>query len=54
MLSLEQVQAALEAAPFHRWLGLKAIRTDPEKLVLEMPWREEVVSNPPMAVSSLR
>jgi|TARA_R110000850_G_scaffold149954_1_gene272432 uncharacterized protein (TIGR00369 family) len=46
MLSLEQVQAALEAAPFHRWLGLKAISTDPEKLVLEMPWREEVVSNP--------
>lgn len=45
-LNLEQIEAALHAAPFHRWLGLKAISTDAEKLVLEMPWREEVVSNP--------
>ena len=46
MLNVNQIQAALDAAPFHRWLGLKAISTDKDKLILQMPWREELVSNP--------
>lgn len=45
-LGLEDIQLALEAAPFHRWLGIKAISADEDALRLEMPWRDEVVSNP--------
>lgn len=45
-LALRDIQFALEAAPFHRWLGIKAISADEDELRLEMPWRNEVVSNP--------
>ena len=45
-LALRDIQFALEAAPFHRWLGIKAISADEDALRLEMPWRDEVVSNP--------
>ena len=40
------VQRALEAAPFHRWLGLTATETGAGEIKLSMPWRDEVVSNP--------
>ncbi|MCR9195081.1 MAG: PaaI family thioesterase [Pseudomonadota bacterium] len=43
---LRDMQLALEAAPFHRWLGLKVISADEEAIRLEMPWRDEIVSNP--------
>lgn len=45
-LTLDQVQTALDAAPFHRWLGLNAVSLDTGTIMLEMPWRDEVVSNP--------
>lgn len=45
-LGLRDMQLALEAAPFHRWLGLKVISAGEEAIRLEMPWRDEVVSNP--------
>lgn len=45
-LGLRNMQLALEAAPFHRWLGLKVISAGEEAIRLEMPWRDEVVSNP--------
>ncbi len=40
------VQRALEAAPFHTWLGLTVAEAGPDKIVLSMPWRDEIVSNP--------
>lgn len=40
------MQRALEAAPFHRWLGLSLIETGADEIKLLMPWRDEVVSNP--------
>lgn len=40
------VQQALEAAPFHRWLGLSVTETGADRIKLSMPWRDEVVSNP--------
>ncbi len=46
VLSLSDVQTALDAAPFHRWLGLEVISADEKLIRLEMPWRDEVVSNP--------
>tara|TARA_R110002033_G_scaffold2408_8_gene16717 strand:+ start:610 stop:1011 length:402 start_codon:yes stop_codon:yes gene_type:complete len=33
-------------APFHRWLGLKIAQQSSDQLELEMPWRDELVSNP--------
>lgn len=33
-------------APFHRWLGLDVVNLTEQELVIEMPWREEIVSNP--------
>ena len=43
---LGSLQTALDAAPFHRWLGLKVVSAEDGALVLEMPWRDEIVSNP--------
>ncbi|WP_291079121.1 PaaI family thioesterase [Hyphomonas sp.] len=43
---LRDMQLALEAAPFHRWLGLEVISAGEEAIRLEMPWRDEIVSNP--------
>ena len=40
------VQQALEAAPFHRWLGLTVSEIGADEIRLSMPWRDEVVSNP--------
>ena len=33
-------------APFHRWLGLKIVQQSDDHLELEMPWRDELISNP--------
>ena len=40
------VQQALEAAPFHRWLGVSVTETGADEIKLSMPWRDELVSNP--------
>ncbi|PZQ58846.1 MAG: hypothetical protein DI570_17130 [Phenylobacterium zucineum] len=40
------LQAAVAAAPFHRWLSLKVVRIDADGIELAMPWREELISNP--------
>ncbi|HEY9092280.1 hotdog fold thioesterase [Parasphingorhabdus sp.] len=44
--NLENLADAIQIAPFHRWLGLKIVRQDSDCLELEMPWRDELVSNP--------
>ena len=41
-----RVEEILRIAPFHAWLELKVRSLTPERLELEMPWREEIVSNP--------
>ena len=45
-MDLEQLRAMLLIAPFHQWLGLDIVELTDETLILEMPWREEIVSNP--------
>lgn len=45
-VDLEQLRAMLLIAPFHQWLGLDIAELTDEALILEMPWREEIVSNP--------
>jgi len=42
----EALREMLRVAPFHRWLGLEIVELSDEHLILEMPWRDEVVSNP--------
>jgi len=45
-MDLEQLRAMLSIAPFHQWLGLDIAELTNETLVLEMPWRDEIISNP--------
>ncbi|WP_374397482.1 hotdog fold thioesterase [Sphingopyxis sp.] len=45
-MDLEQIRAILKIAPFHQWLGLDIGGLTDEELILEMPWRAEIVSNP--------
>lgn len=45
-LGVEQLGELLSLAPFHRWLGISIVELDPDQLVIAMPWREEIVSNP--------
>lgn len=42
----ENLADVIQIAPFHRWLGLKIVQQNNDHLELEMPWREELVSNP--------
>ncbi len=44
--SLDALRQMLLVAPFHRWLGLDIVDRNADELILEMPWREEIVSNP--------
>jgi uncharacterized protein (TIGR00369 family) len=45
-VDIEQLRALLLIAPFHRWLGLDIAALTSDELILEMPWRDEIVSNP--------
>lgn len=43
---LQALRAMLLSAPFHRWLGLEIVTMTADELILEMPWRDEIISNP--------
>jgi uncharacterized protein (TIGR00369 family) len=44
-LSLEQVQALVTRAPFHRWLGLTVTALADDSIEITAKWREEWVVN---------
>jgi uncharacterized protein (TIGR00369 family) len=46
LLSIEQIQKLVSRCPYQAWLGLKVIESDREHTVLELPWREELMSSP--------
>ena len=46
LMDIEQLRAMLLIAPFHQWLGLEIAALTENALILEMPWRDEIVSNP--------
>ena len=46
MIDRDRLEHMLTIAPFHQWLGLTVKHFEPGKLQLEMPWRDEIVSNP--------
>ncbi|WP_339692288.1 hotdog fold thioesterase [uncultured Parasphingorhabdus sp.] len=43
---LAELRNMLLIAPFHRWLGLDVVDLTERELIFEMPWREEIISNP--------
>jgi uncharacterized protein (TIGR00369 family) len=43
---LAELRKMLHIAPFHRWQGLEVVDLTERELTLEMPWREEIISNP--------
>ena len=47
-MDLEQLRTMLHIAPFHQWLGLDIAELTDDALILEMPWRDEIVDNPPV------
>jgi uncharacterized protein (TIGR00369 family) len=44
-LTLEQVQALVSRAPFHRWLGLAVIAVGDDSIEIKAKWREDWVVN---------
>lgn len=42
----EALQKTLDASPFQRWLGVKLLAHDDAGIEIEIPWREELISNP--------
>ena len=45
-IDCERLDELLRIAPFHQWLGLTVKSYSSEQIELEMPWREEIISNP--------
>ena len=43
---LEELRDLLALAPFHCWLGLSIAEVGANELVISMPWRDEIISNP--------
>jgi len=43
-MDLDQLRSMLLIAPFHQWLGLDIAELTDDALILEMPWRDEIVS----------
>ena len=46
MLSVEELQKLVTRCPFQAWLGLRVTNIRPDLTVLELPWREELMSSP--------
>jgi uncharacterized protein (TIGR00369 family) len=45
-MTTERVQNMIASRPFHKWLGLKVISIDQDRIELRATWREEWVVNP--------
>src|SRR3546814_1820820 len=45
-VTLEDLNRTLLVGPFHRWLNLRMVKADAEHILIEMPWRDEMISNP--------
>jgi uncharacterized protein (TIGR00369 family) len=44
-LTLEQIEAIVTRAPYHKWLGLKVVTVGDDEIELKATWREEWVVN---------
>lgn len=45
-LGFDELAAMVTSAPFHRWMNLRLLALNPRDVVIEMPWRDEIVSSP--------
>jgi uncharacterized protein (TIGR00369 family) len=45
-ITAEKVEALLNRAPFHQWLGLSVVALSDDGIELKAKWREEWVVNP--------
>ena len=50
-MDAKRLQNILLISPFHRWLGLRIVSHGRDSLELEMPWRDEIVSNPAISAA---
>lgn len=41
-----ELNAKIQRAPYHQWLGLELVEAEDGRIVVEVPWREEFVVNP--------
>ncbi|MCX7321848.1 hypothetical protein [Rhodopseudomonas boonkerdii] len=48
---IEGLRERLLISLFHRWLELTLIDISSEELTLEIPWRDEIVSNPKLCIA---
>lgn len=45
-MTRDALEARLQVAPFHRWLGLTLVEMDEEGITVGVTWREEFAVNP--------
>jgi uncharacterized protein (TIGR00369 family) len=45
-VTFEALDAMVRNSPFHAWLGVSLSALDDEQVTIDMPWREEFVSDP--------
>ncbi len=44
VLDFAQLDVLVRDCPFHAWLGVRLVSVDAKGIVIEMPWREEFIS----------
>lgn len=42
----EAIEARLRRGPYHQWLNLSVVEVGDGEIVIDAPWREEIVVNP--------
>jgi len=45
-LGFDELAAKVTSAPFHRWMNLRLLALNERDVVIEMPWRDEIVAEP--------
>jgi uncharacterized protein (TIGR00369 family) len=45
-ITIDKVQQLITRGPFHRWLGLKVLKLEPDLIEVRATWREEWIVNP--------
>jgi uncharacterized protein (TIGR00369 family) len=51
VIGADQLNERLVAAPFNKWMGLRVLSLDDDKIEIGLTWREEMVSNPAARVT---
>lgn len=46
IMTTQEMQDFALRCPFHRWLGMRVRSASADSIEIEVPWRDEIVSNP--------